>query len=130
MKIGAHGIMIVYDITCKSSFFTVDYWMNEVKRRSSEWSVKILIGNKSDEETRRKVTYEEGKKMASKYGIPFLETSAKTSYNVDKAFMLLVKKAMDRVEFGSLCPILLRNKTKRAVFKPAGQDLFSGCICF
>jgi len=130
VKIGAHGIMIVYDITDRCSLFSVDHWMKEVKSHSSEWSIKMLIGNKCDEETRREVTYEEGKKMASKYDMLFLETSPKTSYNVDKAFMLLVKKVIDEVKLGSLCPILPRNETTRAVSKPAGQDLFSGCICF
>ena len=90
----------------------------------------MLIGNKCDEETRREVTYEEGKEMASKYDMLFLETSAKTSYNVDKAFMLLVKKVMDRVELGSLHPILPRNERTRTASKPAKQDLCCGCICF
>ena len=88
MRIDAHGVMIVYDITCRNSFIDVDKWMKSVEKYSPKYSVKILIGNKSDQETKREVTYEEGKKMASKYGILFLETSAKTNYNVDKVFIL------------------------------------------
>jgi len=102
VRIGAHGIMIIYDITCRDSFINVDKWMRRVKKYSPKYSVKILIGNKSDQETRREVSYEEGKKMASKYGILFLEISAKTNFNVDKAFMFLAKEIKSKVESGSL----------------------------
>ena len=40
--------------------------------------------------------------MASKYGIQFLEISAKTNFNVDRAFMLLAKEIKSKVESGSL----------------------------
>ena len=90
VRIDAHGTMIVYDIMCRDSFFAVDEWMKELEKNYPEYTVKMLIGNKCDLETERKVTYEEGKEMASKYGMSLLETSAKTTYNVDKAFMLIL----------------------------------------
>jgi len=130
VKIDAHGIMIVYDITCRDSFFAVDGWMKELQKNSPRHTVKILCANKCDLEAEREVTYEEGKEMASKYGILFLETSAKTNYNVDKAFMLLTKEVKSKVESGLLDPILPPNKTERAVSKPAEQNLSSRCVCF
>ena len=124
--------MIVYDITCRDSFIDVAKWMKEVEKYSPKYSVKILIGSKSDREADREVAYEEGEEMASKYGIPFLETSAKTGLNVDKAFMLLVKEITNRVESGSLplIPYEPPNEAKKAVVKPADQELCSICICF
>ena len=130
VRIGAHGIIIVYDITCRNSFFAVDDLMKELKKHSPKYSVKILFGNKCDLEAEREVIYEEGKEMASKYGMSFLEISAKTSHNVDKAFMLLTKEAKNKVESGLLDPIPPPNKTERAVFKPAEQNLSCGCVCF
>ena len=124
--------MIVYDITSRDSFIDIDKQMKGVKEYSPKYSVKILIGNKCDEKAKREVTYEEGEEMASKYGMPFLETSAKTGHNVEKAFMLLLIKTMNRVEFAPI-PVSLRKdqkEIKRAVFKPAKQSLLSRCICF
>ena len=94
--------MIVYDITCRDSFIDVAKWMKEVEKYSPKYSVKILIGNKSDQETKREVTYKEGEEMASKYGILFLEASAKENLNIDKAFMLLVEEIKNKVESNPL----------------------------
>lgn len=48
----------------------------------------MLIGNKADlAETKRRVSYEEGERFAKEHGLIFLETSAKTAYNVEEAFL-------------------------------------------
>ena len=44
----------------------------------------LLIGNKCDLEERREVPKEEGEQLAQSQDVPFLETSAKTGYNIDK----------------------------------------------
>lgn len=51
----------------------------------------ILVGNKSDLD-RREVTTEEGVEFAEKNGLLFIETSAKTSNNVEEAFMKVAEK--------------------------------------
>lgn len=51
--------------------------------------IRLLVGNKSDLETKRQVTFEEGKELADSLGIKFIEASAKSNTNVDKAFMTL-----------------------------------------
>lgn len=47
----------------------------------------MLIGNKSDLEHRRAVSYEEGQAFAAQHNLVFLETSAKTAANVEEAFV-------------------------------------------
>lgn len=44
----------------------------------------LLVGNKADLNERRKVREEDAKNRASQWGVPYVETSAKTRANVDK----------------------------------------------
>lgn len=89
---GAHGIILVYDITDKQSFRDIDTWLNEVEKHASENVVKLLVGNKCDLESQRQVTYQEGKELADSLGLKFLETSAKDKVNVDQSYLTLVKE--------------------------------------
>jgi GTPase SAR1 family protein len=58
---------------------------------------KILIGNKCDWEDKRAVTTEQGQALADELGIPFLEVSAKSNINVDKAFYSLAADIKKRI---------------------------------
>ncbi|CAL5366750.1 unnamed protein product [Camellia sinensis] len=86
---GAHGIIIVYDITDQESFNNVKQWLNEIDRYASENVNKLLVGNKCDLTDNRAVSYDTAKAFADEIGIPFMETSAKDSTNVEQAFMAM-----------------------------------------
>ncbi|XP_021747116.1 GTP-binding protein YPTM2-like [Chenopodium quinoa] len=94
---GAHGIIIVYDVTDQQSFDNVKQWLNEIDRYASDNVVKILVGNKSDLTSNKVVSYETAKAFADEIGIPFLETSAKNSTNVEDAFMTMAAEIKKRV---------------------------------
>ena len=94
---GAHGIIIVYDITDRESFDNVKQWLNEIDRYACENVNKLLVGNKSDLEAKRQVETEEAKAFADERGIPFLETSAKSSTNVEKAFLTMAGEIKNRM---------------------------------
>lgn len=83
---GSNGVIIVYDVTDRESFEHVDFWMKEVDRLASPDVCRLLVGNKTDLTDKRAVTKEEGEALAAKYGVAFLETSARDSQNVDQAF--------------------------------------------
>jgi len=83
---GAHGIIVVYDVCEIESFNNVKTWLAEIDRYACENVNKLLVGNKCDQTSRRQVDYETGKQFAERVGIPFIETSAKTATNVDRAF--------------------------------------------
>lgn len=56
----------------------------------------MLVGNKSDMADQRQVTTEEGQELAAAYQMPFLETSARNSLNVDEAFVTMTKEIKDK----------------------------------
>ena len=89
---GAKGAFIVYDITRKQSFESVEKWVNDVTAIADKKITIILIGNKSDLEDQRQVTKEQGQDKASKLEIAFLETSAFSGENLDKAFDMMLNE--------------------------------------
>lgn len=86
---GADGIIMVFDVTSTESFDHVNDWLKEVNRYAAEGTVKLLVGNKSDRTADRVVTEEQAKEFADELGIPFIETSAKSSKNVEEAFLTM-----------------------------------------
>ena len=91
---GAHGILLVYDVTDKDSFKNLTNWLIEIEKNSSKNVLKILIGNKSDLEEKRVISYNQGKEFADTYGLKFIETSAKKNFNVNEAFETLGRDLM------------------------------------
>uniref|UniRef100_A0A0E0G3Y0 Uncharacterized protein n=1 Tax=Oryza nivara TaxID=4536 RepID=A0A0E0G3Y0_ORYNI len=60
----------------------------------------ILIGNKCDLSHRRVVSYQEGEQFAKEHGLLFMEASAKTAHNVEKAFFLAARTVHKKIEDG------------------------------
>lgn len=95
---GAHGIIVVYDVTDNESFNNVKQWLHEIDRYACENVNKLLVGNKSDLSSKRVVSTEQGKEFADSLGIEFLETSAKTSDNVEQAFLTMASQIKARMK--------------------------------
>jgi len=94
---GSMGIFVVYDIADESSFQSLNQWLSEVDKYASRQVNKMILGNKADLAT-RVISLEDGKVFAESQGIPFWETSAKTSQNVEEVFQEMVKAIKARVE--------------------------------
>jgi len=92
----AHGIIIVYDVTDAVSFTNVKKWMGEMDLNAPQSVNKLLVGNKADLE-KKVVDFSEAKEFADSFSMPFLETSAKSSQNVDDAFLMLIRQIKERV---------------------------------
>lgn len=97
---GAHGIIIVYDVTDRESFNNVKNWMVEIDKYAMEGVSKLLVGNKCDLSAKRAVSYEEGKEFADSCNIRFVETSAKNAHNVEQAFHIMASEIKARVQVG------------------------------
>ena len=79
-------ILLVYDITRKESFDNIPRWFSDVLNIKSNEAIYVLVGNKIDLKDQRKVTYNEGKKLADEKNIIFEEVSAKTGENFPELF--------------------------------------------
>ena len=99
---GAVGALLVYDITRRETFEHVTTWLDDCKKYSNQDITIMLIGNKADLENSRDVSREEGESFAAKNGIFFLETSSKTSKNVDDAFINVAKDVLEKVVSGKI----------------------------
>lgn len=86
---GAMGILLVYDVTDDTSFINVRNWMRQIRQCAAAQVCLVLVGNKVDMESDRKITTEQGEELAAEFGIPFHETSAKSNLNVQEAFLAL-----------------------------------------
>ena len=88
---GAHGILLIFDITSRDSFKELENWLAEVEKNASTQILKILIGNKCDLEEEREISKDEGEAFAMRNGMQYIETSAKINTNVNEAFEALSK---------------------------------------
>uniref|UniRef100_A0A0N5A2V0 Ras-related protein Rab-1A n=1 Tax=Parastrongyloides trichosuri TaxID=131310 RepID=A0A0N5A2V0_PARTI len=94
---GAHGIIVVYDTTDQESFNNVKQWLQEIDRYACENVNKLLVGNKCDLTEKRAVEESTAREYAEQLGIPFLETSAKDSKNVEQAFLTMAAEIKNRM---------------------------------
>lgn len=93
---GTHGALLVYSITDRESFDGCEKWLSEI-REKSECKVIMLVGNKCDLEDDRTVATAEAQSWAENNGLMFMETSAKSTTNVDKAFKQVIQgMSLDR----------------------------------
>lgn len=92
------GIMLVYDVTNDKSFENIKNWIRNIEENASADVEKMLLGNKCELTDKRQVTKERGEQLAVEYGIKFMETSAKSSINVEEAFYTLARDIKAKME--------------------------------
>nr|XP_002748751.2 ras-related protein Rab-37 isoform X3 [Callithrix jacchus] len=88
----AQALLLLYDITNKASFDNIRAWLTEIHEYAQRDVVIMLLGNKADMSSERVIRSEDGETLAREYGVPFLETSAKTGMNVELAFLAIAKE--------------------------------------
>ena len=93
---------IVYDITNKKSFKNVMSWLNECKEMCYKDILICLVGNKTDLESKRVVSKEEGQKFAEDNGLLFFETSAQDGTNIEELFNKPTSEIVNNIETGKL----------------------------
>ena len=92
----ADGVLLVYDISNKSTFDAINQWIKSLSDTGKENLPIVLAGNKCDlSDDKRQVSKEEGKQKSEEYNIPFYETSCKDGINIKEVF----DKIIDEISF-------------------------------
>jgi Ras-related protein Rab-2A len=104
---GASGALLVFDLCRKQTFQHVTDWLNDLRQIAEPDIVIVLVGNKADlahpdaEENKREVTREEAEEWARRNGVlEYVETSAKSGENVEKAFMRVAERIYQNIQAG------------------------------
>ncbi|KAG7335136.1 hypothetical protein KOW79_001732 [Hemibagrus wyckioides] len=92
----AHALLLLYDVTNKASFDNIRAWLTEIHEYARQDVVLMILGNKADASHDRTVRREEGERLAKEFGVPFMETSARSGLNVDLAFTAIAKELKHR----------------------------------
>lgn len=93
---GAHGVLIVFDVTNRESFQNVSTWLREVRSLTPTNVPVVLVANKCDLGGQRQVSEQEGRGLAAEIGCTYVEASAKADTGVEQAFHTLVDACMAR----------------------------------
>ncbi|CAL6004042.1 Rab11 [Hexamita inflata] len=87
----ALAIILVFDVTSKSSFDSLTYWIKQIRQKSESNAVVVLVGNKSDA-CLRVIPYKSAFNFAEQCGVNYFETSALTGEGIEDVFQFLAQK--------------------------------------
>ncbi|KAK7108757.1 ras-related protein Rab-39B-like [Littorina saxatilis] len=97
------GVIIVYDITKRSTFENLKQWYEEARNHiEPHKAIFLVLGHKSDKEDGRQVTAREGRRFAEMHGLKFFETSAKTGQNIEESFSQIAKDTYQHLQDGHI----------------------------
>ncbi|XP_062434807.1 ras-related protein Rab-17 [Rhea pennata] len=109
---GAQAALLVYDITRKETLARAKLWLQELEKEFLHDEIVIaLVGNKTDLAAEREVTTEEGEEFAKSKSLLYMETSAKSNYQVNEVFIAVAQE------------LVAREGEKAAAQHPAPTDL-------
>ncbi|XP_041357005.1 ras-related protein Rab-30-like [Gigantopelta aegis] len=107
----ANALILVYDICCQTSFESLPQWLHEIETYASSKVLTYLVGNKSDQITKREIPTNVGQQFSERYEMKYLETSAKEADNVEKLFMDIA--------------VELTKQTKEHELRPNSLEIFN-----
>lgn len=123
---GAMGIIMAFAVTDRASFSAMENWLKQIKTHAAENVVKVLVANKVDCAD-RKVTQEEGKKLASDFGVDYFEVSAKENSNISEMFFAVGKEIKDKILNGELSAFVNSRNINKNKLETLKDDKKKGC---
>ena len=122
---GAHGIIVVYDVTDTQSFSKIQHWLKEIENYGTDQVSKLIVGNKCDLNDKRTVDFASAKEFADEFGIPIMEASARSNINVDKIFLAMAGNILEKIRSESSG--VIPNKTVVKVQRPEEKKKEKKC---
>ncbi len=92
---GAKGIMIVGDVTRRSSLKSMEKYAGYIKKKLGDKPI-LFVGNKGDMKYMAEFWEEDLERLAKKYNASYIIVSAKTNHNIQEAFELIVEEIVKR----------------------------------
>ena len=92
--------LVVYDISSRDTFNNVSTWIEDCKNQSPKTIFMALVGNKSDLNDKRQVSFDEGRDLAERNNMMFFETSAKDGTNVEEIFLNSANEISKKINEG------------------------------
>ncbi|XP_060582106.1 uncharacterized protein LOC132738591 isoform X1 [Ruditapes philippinarum] len=96
---GAHGCLVLFDVTKESTFNNLTYWLHDLKEYSTHPEIStVIVGTKchvTPEE--REVSHERAVKFAESVGLPYMEVSAEENKNVTEVFEKLADSILENL---------------------------------
>lgn len=112
--INREGFFCVFSITEWESFAAMNDHHEQILRvKGTEKVPMILVGNKADLEQRREVSQQEAESLARSWGVTYIETSAKTCVNVDKAYTILLTEIIKSKQGSGHQQVKKKSKKKK-----------------
>ena len=97
---GAHGVILVYDVTNSHSFSNLKDFLEEIENHGPVGVSKLIVGTKTDLHYERDVDFASAKTFADELGIQIMEASAKSKINVDEIFLTIARNIWRKYEEG------------------------------
>lgn len=110
---GASGALLVFDISRRNTFNSVTSWLHDLRQIAEDDIVVVLVGNKSDlapastvtgsssAPNKRQVTQDEAEEWCRQNNVmKYIETSAKSGENVERAFLEVAERIYQNIEAG------------------------------
>ncbi|KZF22681.1 ras-related protein rab-like protein-18 [Xylona heveae TC161] len=125
---GAHGILLMFDMTNRESFLSMGRWYDEAETNALPGVVTYLVGGKLDCHDFRVVSTEEGEALAQQHGSRYCEVSSKTRENIRRPFVELVHEIVNNP---SLMQMVKRPGEGGRSLDVKREDpyIFNGCNC-
>jgi small GTP-binding protein len=125
----ALGAVLVFDLANKASFEELNAWINDLNSLCAPNAYVILVGNKADLAGQRVVTEVEGRETAKRYGLEYLETSAKSGDNIADAFVRLGAGILRQIKVGRITAPKTGDEKGDPFQKAAEQNKATACNC-
>ena len=89
---GAHGVLILFDLTSHQSFINVEKWIKDTKMYCSDNTKYIIVGTKCDMITKIEVSDEEINYLIEKCSVKYIKTSSRSGINIDNSFNTIAEE--------------------------------------